>query len=288
MSDITERNNDALFGADVAKHIPTVTREQTAKQDFGIEIAVEAVPLPSQGLVYPHGHPLHMCGSAEYRAMTTREEDILMSPALIKKGTVITELIKSCLIDKSIDVPSLLVGDRTALMIGIRSTGYSPEYKPTVICPRCQTKNEVLIDLAELPIKQLKLSPVTAHQNVFEFELPRTKKIVQFQFSTGETEEKMIKDMEARKKKGFDNSNMITTKLQHSIVAINGDTNKGFINKFIQVMPAVDSNALRRFIDDNEPGVDMTFDFECRSVDCEYSDNISIPIDQSFLWPGSI
>ena len=30
------------------------------KDDFGLEIPVERVPLPSKGLVYPPEHPLHM------------------------------------------------------------------------------------------------------------------------------------------------------------------------------------------------------------------------------------
>jgi hypothetical protein len=253
MSDINNRDNEALFGSEVNKQISGITREQVAKQEFGIEIPIEAVPLPSQGLVYPSDHPLHEQKDVEYRAMTTREEDILMSTALIKKGTVITELIKSCLINKKIDVPSLLVGDRTTIMIGIRSTGYSPEYKPTVVCPRCETKNELQIDLSQLEIKTLKLKPVHEFTNMFEFELPRTKKIVWFQFATGEVEEKIIQEMNVRKKKGFENTQLITTRLQHSIVAIGGDSNRSNINKFIQLMPAVDSNALRKYIDDHEP-----------------------------------
>lgn len=279
-----ERDNDALFGTDVK----TVTREQAAKQEFGIEIAVESVPLPSKGLVYPPGSPLHQRQSVEFRAMTTREEDILMSPALIKKGTVVTELIKSCLIDKTIDVPSMLVGDRTALMIGVRATGYSAEYTPTVICPQCQTKSELNVDLNDLPLKMLDLTPVEPFKNIFEFTLPRSKKNVKFQFVTGLTEEMMIKDMNARKKKGFENSNMVTNMLQHYIVEIDGDSSRSFINKFIQVMPAMDSSALRQYINDHEPGIDMTYEFECRSIDCEHAEKISIPIDGSFFWPNSV
>ena len=287
MSDNENRNNDALFGAEVNKQLTGTTREQVAKQEFGIEIPIDAVPLPSKGLVYPSSHPLHKAESVEYRAMTTREEDILMSTALIKKGTVITELIKSCLIDKKIDVPSLLVGDRTTLMIGIRSTGYSPEYKPTVVCPKCETKNELNIDLSQLALKTLTITPVHPFTNTFEFELPKSKKKIWFQFATGEVEEKIIQEMNVRKKKGFENTQLITTRLQHSIVAIDGNSDKGTINKFIQFMPAIDSNALRKFIDDNEPGVDMTHEFTCRGVDCEYSDKINIPIDASFLWPNA-
>src|SRR5690554_2624285 len=104
--------------------IQEMSREQYTKATLGFDIPVEAVPLPSRGLIYEDRHPLRGKDSVEYKAMTAREEDILMSPALIKKGTVITELIKSCLIDKTIDPSDLLSGDRNAIMVAIRATGY--------------------------------------------------------------------------------------------------------------------------------------------------------------------
>ena len=78
-------------------------RADIMRDEFGLEIPVENVPLPSKGRVYPPDHPLHMQETVQIRSMTAREEDILTSKALIKKGTVITELIRSCLIDKRID-----------------------------------------------------------------------------------------------------------------------------------------------------------------------------------------
>ena len=77
------------------------------KDDFGIDIPVESVPLPSRGRVYPVETGLHNVDQVEIRAMTAKEEDILTSRTLIKKGTVITELIKSCLVDKRLDVDDM-------------------------------------------------------------------------------------------------------------------------------------------------------------------------------------
>ena len=83
--------------------------------------------------------PWHACETVDIKAMTAREEDILTSRAFIKKGTVITELIRSCLVDKRIDPNSLLSGDRNALMVAIRVTGYGVEYSTEVTCPVCDT-----------------------------------------------------------------------------------------------------------------------------------------------------
>ena len=103
--------------------------------------------------------------------MTAKEEDILMSQALIKRGTVITELIKSCLINKNIDVQTLLSGDRNALMIAIRASGYGAIYEPIYACPSCEFKNELQIDLNNLPIKPLTIEPSAPNMNSFAFKI---------------------------------------------------------------------------------------------------------------------
>lgn len=230
------------------------------------------------------GHPLCNAEAVEYRAMTAREEDILMSQALIKRGTVITELIKSCLINKDIEVQSLLSGDRNALMIAIRASGYGNIYEPTYQCPNCEFKNELSIDLNELPIKPLTIEPVSPNQNAFGFKLPVSKKTVTFKFLNGKEEEEIVADMETRKKKGLLNSNLITGRLLRSIVAIDGNDNKGLISRFVQYMPARDSLVLREYIDQHEPGVNMKIDFKCQN--CDHFEEMTLPMGATFFWPN--
>ena len=52
----------------------------------------ELVDLPSEGKVYPKDSPLSS-GKIELKYMTAREEDILTSQNLIKKGLVINKLL---------------------------------------------------------------------------------------------------------------------------------------------------------------------------------------------------
>ena len=98
------------------------------KDDFGFEIPVENVPLPSRGVAYAPESPLYGQETIQIRAMTAREEDILTSRALIKKGTVISHLLRSCMIDKRIDPDEMLSGDRNAVMVALRVTGYGADY----------------------------------------------------------------------------------------------------------------------------------------------------------------
>jgi hypothetical protein len=255
------------------------------KDDFGFEVPVEAVPLPSRGLVYPVDSVLHALETLDIRSMTAREEDILTSRSLIKKGTVITELIKSCLINKSVDVNEMIAGDRNAIMTALRITGYGSEYKVEVDCPACSERSKQNFNLAELPIKRLEIDPVAEGANLFEFELPATKKNVRFKFLTGKDEEEITITMERKKKTGLQGENLITTRLKHSLVAVGTVNDVSKVGAFIRHMPAKDSLALRQFMDKHEPGIDMKSWMDCPH--CLESSEVRLPMGASFFWPDS-
>lgn len=262
------------------------TAAEAVKSEFGLEIPVEIVPLPSKGVVYPINHPFHNVEDVEITAMTTREEDILTSQALIKRGTVITELVKSCLLNKDVDVDSLLSGDRNALMVGIRITGYGSDYDGEVKCGACQATTTRKFNLSKLGIKSLSIQPVQPGQNLFEFHLPRTKKTVKFKFLTVADEVEMSTTQERRKKMlNIQTDNNVTTALLYSIVSVDNVTDRAKISRFVSMMPASDSQALRKYMKDNEPGMNMKSWSECSA--CDHQEEVSLPMGAKFLWPNA-
>jgi hypothetical protein len=279
---MSETDRSALFGGAIPAGIQT---KDVMRDDFGFEVPVESAPLPSNGLVYPQESALHMCQTVDIRSMTAREEDILTSRALIKKGTVITELIKSCLIDKRIQVPDMLAGDRNAIMVALRITGYGAEYTVEADCPKCSARSKQEFNLGEMPIKRLQIEPVSKGQNLFEFKLPVTKKTVHFKFLTGRDEEEISTIQERTKKQGAQADNIVTNRLQFAIVSVEGKTDRSSINGFIRNMPARDSMSLRKFIDANEPGIDMKGNFDCPS--CNDVNEVRVPLGASFFWPDA-
>lgn len=287
MSEQRETKN-AVFNpttGGVDPRIPSQSVAEKMKAEFGLDISTELVPLPSAGKVYPSSSSLHQKDVIEIRPMTAREEDILTSRALLKKGTVITELIKSCLVDKTINTPDMLVGDRNALMMAVRITGYGPEYTIEMECNECNAKNQNTFNLSELPIKRLQIDPVTEGQNVFEFLLPYTKKRVLFKFLTGKDEEDSTVMAEKQKKLGLASESGVTTALQQSILSIDGIEDRFKISNFIKMMPARDSLALRNYIRENEPGVLMKQEMTCSA--CGNSEEVNMPLGITFLWPSS-
>ena len=255
------------------------------KDDFGLDIPTELVPLPSNGLVYPTDSPLHNKEALEIRPMTAREEDILTSRALIKKGTVITELIRSCLIDKSIDPNKMISGDRNAIMTSLRITGYGSDYSAEVACPACSEISKQTFDLTQLPISRLETQPLDVGTNAFEFMLPRTEKKIRFKFLDGNDEKDISKYTERSKKSGMKSSQLITLRYRYQILAVNDITDKSKIQFFIKNMPASDSRALRGYIDKIEPGIEMKSWMDCNM--CGEQSEVRMPLGASFFWPDA-
>jgi len=285
MSDKKRKNKIFADSSGSRANMTGMPTRNTMKDDFGLDIPTELVPLPSGGVLYPEDSPLHGKETVEIRPMTAREEDILTSRALIKKGTVITELIRSCLIDKSIDPNKLIAGDRNALMTSLRITGYGAEYTTEVECPDCGEKSKQAFDLTQLPVKRLEEDPIASGQNLFSYTLPYTKKEVKFKFLDGSDETEINKLQERSKKSGAKNTNLVTLRYRYQIKAIDAITDKTKIQMFIRNMPARDSRALRAHIDEIEPGIEMKNWMECPM--CGEESEVRMPLGASFFWPDA-
>lgn len=281
---MTDSDVEDIKAANV-KNVGPIQVSNVAKDEFGLDIPTELVPLPSKGRIYPSDSPLYGQEALEIRPMTAREEDILTSRAYIKKGNVITKLIESCLVDKRINPDELISGDRNALMVALRITGYGAEYKAEIDCPECGTKSEQSFNLSELKIKRLEVEPVAEGSNLFELELPISKKAVRVKFLTGSDEQEMLTIAERKKKSGIVAASAVTDRLNRSIVSVAGITDKTKISMFVRNMPARDSLALRKFLDNQEPGIDMSVYMSCPS--CNEESEVSMPLGASFFWPDS-
>ena len=262
-----------------------IQKSNVAKDDFGLDIPVESVPLPSKGLIYPADSPLHGQETLDIRPMTAREEDILTSRAYIKNGTVISKLIDSCLVDKRINSDDLISGDRTALMVALRITGYGADYIIDVSCPACSVTGTHEFDLSLLPIKRLEVEPVESGENLFEVVLPVTKKSVRVKFLTGHDEKEMLIINERKKKKGMSTDSNVTDRLIRVIQSVDNISDKNKIAFFVRNLPVRDSLALRRFLDSQEPSVEMRGHMRCNS--CFEESEVDLPIGASFFWPDA-
>jgi hypothetical protein len=184
-----------------------------------------------------------------------------------------------------VSIDDMLLGDRNALMVAVRITGYGTSYGVQTSCPDCGEQSEQDFDLAELEIKRLEIEPVIEGENRFSFTLPVTKKEVHFKFLTGKDEREMSVVAERKKKlmPGSQVESQVTSRLEHVILSIDGVEDRNKINSFIKNMPALDSRKLRTHIESSEPGIDMSAWMSCPH--CSESSQISMPLGINFFWP---
>ena len=241
----------------------------------------EVIDIPSGGKVYSKESPLGD-GKIEIKYMTTKEEDILMSENLIKKGVVIDKLLDSLIVTKGVTTDNLVVGDKNAVLVASRILAYGPEYTVEVTNPNnSEQKIEHTFDLSKCPFKTIS-EGIDYSDNSFEFTTPIGKTKIKFKLLTGVEEKLIEKDIKQSNKFGYNAE--ITTRLRHTVTEVDGDSKPETIVAFSQNMLARDSVALRNYIQDISPDIDLTSEIQIGGE----SVSVSIPLTVEFFWPQSI
>jgi len=255
----------------------------TASDD--VDVLHEEFDLPSRGYFYSEGHPLSS-GKIKIKYMTAQEEDILSSENLIKKGVVLDYLLERLVVTPGVTVNDLLLTDKNAVFIYARQLAYGDEFKGTTKCPACGAENEIVFDLSQLKFNEFDFSKYPKGINEFEFVLPKTKKTLRYKLLDSGDEQSIKEELKAISR--FDKSGKspeVTTRLKKMILSVDGNTDKNFIKKFVDNLPAQESLAFRKHIGKNTPSLDLRFNFECE--ECGHAEEMPLPIDVSFFWPES-
>ncbi len=232
----------------------------------------EEIELPSQGLVYPKDNPLSS-GKVEIKYMTAKEEDILTNQSYIEKGTVIDKLLKSLIVTK-INYNDLITGDKNAIMVAARVLGYGGEYKFTYL------EKEYEVNLSDIENKELDSSIYEPGKNDFKFTLPYSKNVITFKLLTHGDDVKIQQELLGLKRLNKESNRELSTRLKYMITSLNGEVETPKIREFVDTaLLARDSRALREYIQQIQPDVDLTF-FPDNS-----NDKKPIPVNINFFWP---
>jgi hypothetical protein len=214
--------------------------------------------------------------------MTAKEEDILTSANLIKKGLVIDKLINSLIVTNGVNVDNLIVGDKNAVMVAARILAYGPDYQCKVMNPETGNLEEHTFNLADCPFNKL---PDGVKENNFEFELPVSKTKVTFKVLNGKEEKLIEQDIKASQKLGTDISTELTSRFRHIIQSVDGDDSKSTINSFAQNILARDSLALRQKISETVPDIKLEQEITIEGGDVV---KVDIPMTTEFFWPKAL
>jgi hypothetical protein len=248
----------------------------------------ETVELPSRGYFYADGNPLQS-GVVEIKMMTAKEEDILTNENLIKKGIVLDKLLESLIVGPSnINYNDLLICDKNSLYVATRRFAYGDNYGPLEVkCPSCSNTNKININLGDVQDKDFDFSNVQKGTNNFKFQLPFSKKNVEYKILNSGEETQIENDIKILSKKLKSASvGQITTRLKRIIVTLDGDPDKSKINSFVDnELLSRDSMALRSDIKNNTPDIDLTYNFVCDN--CSHEERLDVPMTVQFFWPDA-
>jgi len=264
---------------------PSSAASPTTKQET--KYPTEMVDLPSKGYFYPEGHPLSS-GQIELKMMTAKEEDILTSANLLKKGIVLDKLLEALIVDKSVNINEMLLVDKDGIYISIRRLAYGDNYGPlSITCPRCgkDTKN-INVNLAEIKNDEFNFSKYQRGKNSFDLTLPQSKRTITYKLLTHKDEKEIESEIEGLNKINKQSSSELTTRLKKIITSVDGVTDVATIRKFVDMeLRAGDSLALRKAMKETSPNVDMTFNFTCGNSECNHEERTVVPLTTEFFWP---
>jgi hypothetical protein len=241
---------------------------------------LQTVTLPSKGVLYPNG-----VSEILIDYMTASDENLLSTPELIRKGTVMDELLKRKIKSEGIKPSELLNGDKDKIILQLRASSYGQFYDVKVTCPETGNEFEESIDLLTLNEKELSVEPDEMME--FDFVLPMSKKEVKFKLlSSGEFDR--VLDAAQKQKEAYKAqiSETITLLLKAQIKEVDGNRDRNFINKFIERMRAGDSSAIRKYIKSIEPGIDYEYELTSPYTGNKFKATLNFGID--FFYPSAI
>jgi hypothetical protein len=244
--------------------------------DPDLIISYEIIKLPSKGVFYEH-----KIGEVEVEYMTSKDEDLLTTPSLIESGKVLDVLLKRKIKTKGINVDELLPGDRNAVLLFLRSSSYGNEYSVQVYDPRTNLPFDTTVDLSKLEYKELKEMP--DENGHFSVEIPMRKKMVKFRLlSSGEENHIFEKARQIKEAYNHEFSEYNTMKLKASIVSIDGKSDRSYIDRFVDAMPAKDALTIRKKFLDIQPDVKMEYEFTAKDG-YKFKGNLQVGVD--FFFP---
>ena len=304
---MNDMDNDRKEALEKAVSATSTRLEQSyipAKGSYNPEATFDVIPLPSKGEAYAD-----KIAKMSVAYLTAYDENMIVSPNLYRDNLILDYILQEKLLSKEIDPMDLLEGDRDAIILFLRASGYGNEYPITATDEATGKEFEAIVDLSKLKYKEFKLKGDS--KGWFPFTLPVSGAEIKFRFPTHRDVillEKMQANEDNQVKKesiskcvetldlfiegdnevsrddkikirqairtieswgnNMDDENQLkfnhalTNRLNLLIMAVNGITDKQYINDFIRRMNVKDSTALRRYMTQNEPGVDYNIEIE--------------------------
>ena len=158
------------------------------KREYNANTQFDIIPLPSKGQTYKH-----KTDRLQVAYLTANDENMFVSPNLYRDGLLIDFLLNEKIMEAGIDANELLDGDRDAIILWLRATGYGNEFPITAKDNETGEEFDAVVDLSKIEFKDFNLK--SDENGWFDFELPMSKDEVKFKF-LNHRETKELKELD--------------------------------------------------------------------------------------------
>ena len=210
----------------------------------------EWVELPSKGECYPHKK-----SKVPVAYLTAADENIIVSKELRSKRKVSDTLLERKILDKSFSVKELCIGDRDAILLWLRKTGYGNEYKVTEVGEDGKSR-EVIIDLDKVTYDDFNY--FGDENGYFEY-LTKNGNEIKYRLLTYEIEEEVLDKILNLSSTEEDESmwNIVRMLMTSQTVSINGNKDTDHITSYINKMDIRELSSYLNFVMHNTPRVNI-------------------------------
>lgn len=157
--------------------IVSMAESMVPKSDGSPRALFDVIPLPSKGEGYADKK-----STLPVAYLTAYDENMIASPNLYHDKKILDMLVEQKVLNHSFDTLDLLEGDRDAVILFLRASGYGNEYPITVRDDKTGIPFEAVVDLSKLEYKDFSLKGDA--NGWFEYKLPVSGSIVKFRFPT--------------------------------------------------------------------------------------------------------
>lgn len=158
------------------------------KREYNANTQFDIIPLPSKGQTYKH-----KTDRLQVSYLTANDENMFVSPNLYRDGLLIDFLLNEKIMEAGIDANELVDGDRDAIILWLRATGYGNEFPITAKDNETGEEFDAVVDLSKIEFKDFNLK--SDENGWFDFELPMSKDEVKFKF-LNHRETKELKELD--------------------------------------------------------------------------------------------
>lgn len=181
-------SSEAQSSADIKQESDKRDIRDIGEYDFDFStipnnVQYDVIPLPSNGECYPH----HI-GRLPVAFLTASDENIIASPNMYRDGKVIDVILERKILDKRVKVSELCQGDRDAIILWLRATGYGSKFPIVATHPETGKKYNLDVDLATIKMNDFNL--VGDNNGYFDYKTD-SGDLIKFKYPSKTDEDKL-------------------------------------------------------------------------------------------------